>query len=104
MEPRPPKKYVGIDKDVNGGMTQAGKIVRDAWVFGLLEEGETCEGWSATQVERLWVEVNAEWEKYGWQVNGLPDELRARFMRIQKAAVVTAREAGWNPDLDIADS
>ena len=28
-----PDKYVGIDNDVNGGMTTIGKLIRDAWVF-----------------------------------------------------------------------
>ena len=39
------KRYVGIDKDINGGMTTTGKIIRDAWIFGILPETETCEGW-----------------------------------------------------------
>jgi len=25
-----PKNYVGLDKDINGGMTMIGKIIRDA--------------------------------------------------------------------------
>ena len=39
--------YVGIDQDKDGGLTNLGRIVRDAWVFGILPETETCSGWSS---------------------------------------------------------
>ena len=93
------KRYVGIDKDLNGGMTDTGKIIRDAWVFGLIEESETCEGWLPQGIEDLWRKVQLEWEKYGYQVSKLPDQLRERFMRIQDEAVQRARAAGWDPEL-----
>ena len=48
-----PDKYVGIDNDVRGGMTTIGKIIRDAWVFGLIPETETCEGWNLAGVDAL---------------------------------------------------
>jgi hypothetical protein len=41
-----PKTYVGINNEINGGMTSIGKVIRDGWVFGLLDESETCEGWN----------------------------------------------------------
>ena len=47
------KRYVGIDKDINGGMTTTGKIIRDAWIFGILPETETCEGWLPQGIETL---------------------------------------------------
>jgi hypothetical protein len=93
------KRYVGIDKEINGGMTDTGKIIRDAWVFGIIPETETCEGWLPQGIEDLWRKVNAEWEKYGFRVDGLPDDLRERFLRIQNEAVEKARAAGWNPEL-----
>lgn len=96
------KKYVGIDKDLNGGMTDTGKIIRDAWVFGLIPETETCEGWLAAGIENLWIKVNAEWEKYGFLVSNLPDDLREKFMRIQEQALERARASGWDPENDIA--
>ncbi len=38
------KRYAGTDKDIDGGMTVAGRIIRDAWAFGIIHETETCEG------------------------------------------------------------
>lgn len=93
------KKYVGIFNDQYGGMTDTGKIVRDAWVFGLIPETQTCEGWLVVGIEDLWRKVNAEWEKYSFLVSNLPDDIRERFYRIQSAAVERAKAAGWNPEL-----
>ena len=93
------QRYVGIDKEINGGMTETGKIIRDAWVFGLIEESETCEGWMPQGIEDLWNKVQLEWDKYGYQVRNLPEELRDRFMRIQNEAVKRARAEGWDPEL-----
>lgn len=92
------KSYVGIEADAYGGMTPTGKIVREAWIFGLLPEGEGCAGWTSGQIQALWVRVSAEWEKYGFSVAALPDDLRARFMRIQGEATQRARAAGWDPE------
>lgn len=97
------KKYVGVHNDINGGMTDTGKIIRDAWVFGLIPETETCEGWLAQGIEGLWIKVNKEWEKYGFLVSNLPDELKQKFMRIQAEAIERAKTAGWDPDRDISD-
>lgn len=96
-------KYVGILNDENGGMTHSGKIIRDAWVFGIIPETETCEGWLVQGIEDLWRKVNTEWEKYGFQVNQLPDDLREKFMRIQSEAMARAKQAGWDPDMELAD-
>ena len=93
------KRYVGIDKDINGGMTDTGKIIRDAWAFGLIEETETCEGWLSQGIEDLWGKVQAEWEKYGYRVGQLPPDLQERFLRIQSEAANRARAAGWDPEL-----
>lgn len=97
------RKYIGIHKDANGGMTDTGKIIRDAWVFGIIPETETCEGWLAQGIEDLWVKVNKEWEKFGFSVGKLPAELQEKFMRIQSEAMSKAKAAGWDPDRDIAD-
>jgi len=92
------KTYMGIDKDPNGAMNPTGNIIRDAWVFGLLPETETCEGWSTQRVEALYDQVSAEWDKYGHMVSNLPPELGVRHRAIYDAAVARARELGWDPD------
>ncbi len=98
-----PDKYVGIDNDVQGGMTTIGKIIRDAWVFGLLDESETCEGWNLAGIDALLDKVNAEWDKYGCLVSRLPEDLFERHQRIHGAAVKNAREAGWSGEVETED-
>jgi len=98
-----PRRYVGIDKDIQGGMTDTGKIIRDAWVFEIIPETETCVNWTTQGIEGLWEKVNARWAEYGFRVAGLPPELRERFERIQADAVNRARAAGWDPDRDLQD-
>jgi len=90
------KRYVGIHNDLNGGMTDTGKIIRDAWVFGIIPESESCEGWLAQGIENLWIKVDHEWEKYGFLVSNLPEHLQQRFMRIHNAALKKAKAAGWD--------
>ena len=97
------EKYVGIDKDANGGMTPIGKIIRDAWVFGLIPETETCEGWLIGTIDDLHQKVNAEWDKYGCMVSQLPEELRQRHERFYKDAVEKARAAGWAGEHELQD-
>ena len=97
-----PRQYVGITNDVNGVMTDTGKIIRDAWVFGIIPESETCEGWLAEGIEDLWRKVNAEWEKSGFLVGNLPGETRVRFLAIHTAALDRARAAGWDGQDELA--
>ena len=101
----PPKsaqsdRYVGIDNDLFGGMTTIGKTIRDARVFGLIDETETCKGWNLAGINALLEKVNAEWDKYGCLVSHLPEELFARHQRIHGEAVKTAREQGWDGDYE----
>lgn len=91
--------YPGIDDDKYGGMTSLGKIVRDGWVFGLIPESERCVGWSHGQMQVLYDQTTAEWDRYGNLPSRLPSELRERHDRIYHAAVEQARELGWNPEL-----
>ncbi len=98
-----PDKYVGINNDVNGGMTTIGKLIRDAWVFGLLEESETCEGWNFAGVDALLDKVNNEWDKYGCLVSHLPSDLFERHQKIHGEAVELAREAGWSGEVETED-
>ncbi|MBB4265984.1 hypothetical protein [Roseospira visakhapatnamensis] len=89
--------YPGIDKDDMGGMTDRGRILRDAWVFGLAPESETGAGWTRKRFEDLWIRVEDEWRRHDFRVANLPEDLRARFDRIQAEAVTAARAAGWDP-------
>jgi len=103
--PRPTKKsqsdrYVGIDNDLFGGMTTIGKVIRDAWVFGLIEETETCKGWNLAGIDSLLDKVNAEWDKYGCLVSHLPEELFQRHQKIHAEAVKKARAQGWDGDYE----
>jgi hypothetical protein len=98
-----PDKYVGIDNDVSGGMTTIGKIIRDAWVFGLIEESETCEGWNLAGVDALLDKVNKEWDKYGCLVSNLPAELYERHQRIHDKAIADAKTAGWSGEMETDD-
>ncbi len=101
--PNESKKYIGINNDKFGGLTDTGKIVRDAWIFGLIPETETCEGWMMSGIQQLWEKVNLEWEKYGFLVSQLPPEIRERFDRIQKEAIEKAKQQGWDADFDLID-
>jgi len=98
-----PDKYVGIDDDVNGGMTTIGKLIRDAWVFGIIPETETCKGWNLAGIDALLDKVNAEWDKYGCLVSHLPEELRLRHEQIHNEAVARARESGWSGEVETDD-
>ena len=98
-----PDKYVGIDNEVNGGMTTIGKIIRDAWVFGLIPETETCENWNFAGIDALLQKVNKEWDKYGCLVRHLPPDLFERHQKIHGAAVEKARAAGWTGEQETDD-
>jgi hypothetical protein len=93
------KKYEGIYNDLYGGMTQTGSIIKDAWLFKLLPEEETCEGWTVGQMQVLYEQVYVAWEPYGHLVSRLPDDLKQRHQQIHDAAIKRARELGWDPDL-----
>ena len=91
--------YPGIHDDRYGGMTDVGRIIRDAWVFGILPETETCAGWSPAQIDALHERVSRAWESHGHIPSRLPPDLRERHERIHAEAVERARSLGWNPEL-----
>jgi hypothetical protein len=98
-----PGKYVGINNEINGGMTTIGKIIRDAWVFGLIPETETCENWNLAGIDALLQKVNAEWDKYGCLVSHLPADLFERHQKIHGEAMKKARAAGWCGEQETED-
>jgi hypothetical protein len=91
--------YAGIDQDENGGLTHMGRIVREAWLFGILPESETCAGWSAPRMQNLYERVYAAWEPYAHLPSRLPPELRERHAMLYEAAINAARAKGWNAEL-----
>ena len=97
-QPNTPKTYAGLDNDIDGGMTNIGKIILDARVFGILPETETCEGWNMARLEAILQQVNTEWDKYGCMIGNLPDELRARHKQIYDQAIAQAKQRGWDPE------
>ena len=97
------KRYPGIHKDPHGAMNPTGNIIRDAWLFGLIPETETCQGWTVQGIDDLYDKVSREWEKYGHRVSALPPELLQCHQRIYSEAVARAKSLGWNPELDDED-
>jgi len=95
--------YPGLLEDKNGGLTDIGRIVMDARVFGLIEPDATCAGWTLGSLQSLIEKVHREWDKYGNIPSQLPDELRARHEAEYNAAIERARKSGWDPDLDLSD-
>ena len=91
--------YPGINNVHFGGMTPIGTIIKDAWVFGVLPQSETCDNWSHDRLQIIHDKTRTEWDKYGCLVSNLPDDLRKRHAEIYDAAIVKARELGWNPEL-----
>ncbi len=102
MMPRP-NTYVGIDNDIHGAMTSIGKIIRDAWVFELIPETQTCEGWNQGQIDALLRRVNTEWDKFGCLVSNLPPALRQRHQHIHDVAIASAKAAGWSGEQETHD-
>jgi hypothetical protein len=98
-----PQTYIGIDQEIHGGMTAIGKLIRDAWVFGVIPETETCAGWDLARIDALLHKVNNEWDKYGCLVSHLPEDLRERHQRIHGEAIERARAAGWSGEIETND-
>ena len=98
-----PDKYIGINDDINGAMTTIGKVIRDAWVFGIIEESETCKGWNFAGIDALLDKVNIEWDKYGCLVSHLPPELFEKHQRIHGKAIEDAKAAGWHGEMETED-
>jgi hypothetical protein len=85
------KTYSGIDHEEHHGMTMTGRIIRDAWVFGLLPEGDGFAGKHAGDLQRLFEAVHAAWEPYG--------QLAAKHARIHDEALQRAKGMGWDAEL-----
>jgi hypothetical protein len=90
--------YAGFHNDTHG-ITQLGRIVLDAWVFGLLPETEDCAGWDLGRLQKLMDQISVEWDKYANLPSRLPPDLQQRHTEIYDKAMASARTKGWNPEL-----
>ncbi len=93
------KTYAGMDQDEHEGITHLGGLIRDAWIFGILPEGETCSGWTAHAMAIIYERVSQAWEQYEYATANLPPDLRKRHERIHHEAIrraLTPSEGGQN--------
>ncbi len=97
---RKKKTYVGIHNDATGGMNPIGNIIRDAWVFGILPETETCEGWTIDRIGALDDKVTKAWEPYGHLASRLPPDLRERHERIYSQIIEATGQKDWSSEPD----
>lgn len=95
--------YAGVLNDDNGGLTPLGKVVMDAWVFGLVPEEDDCAGWDLGRVQQVYDQVYQAWQPYGHLPSRLPEELLERHKRIYDAAVERARGVGWSPEKEFGE-
>jgi hypothetical protein len=91
-------KYVGFDQDRHG-ITQLGRVVLDARVFGVIPETEDCAGWSVGQMQVLMGKVEQLWDQYGNLPSALPPELAERHNRVYAQAIARAKTRGWDAEL-----
>lgn len=90
--------YPGLKGDKHG-ITQLGRIVLDARVFGLIADDEDCAGWSLGRMQQLSNRVEQAWDGYGNLPSRLPPDLAARHAGIYAAAIEDAHTRGWNAEL-----
>ncbi len=91
-------RYVGLNQDRHG-ITQLGRVVLDARLFGFIPETEDCAGWDLGQMQALMDRIDAEWDQYGNLPSRLPDDLRARHAEMYARTMEEARAKGWDPEL-----
>lgn len=94
--------YAGFNQDTHG-ITMLGRMVLDAWVFGLIPREEDCAGWDMQRMQKLMDQVNQRWDEYGNLPSRLPPELLQAHTTLYEWATQRARERGWNPDLGDED-
>lgn len=90
--------YSGFNEDAHG-LTMLGRVVLDAWLFGLLPRSEDCAGWDMTRMQNMMYQVEAKWDEHGNVPSRLPPELRDRHMELYAWATERARTRGWDPEL-----
>ena len=96
MDNRP--LYPGFHQDTHG-MTMLGRVVLDAWVFGLLPREQDCSGWDLGRMQLLMNQTHERWDEFAGLPSRLTPELRARHDEIYGWAQARAREIGWDTEL-----
>lgn len=91
-------RYEGFNQDAHG-LTMLGRIVLDAWLFGLIPRSEDCTGWDLQHMQRLMDQVNQRWDEYGNLPSRLPPDLLEKHTELYQWATTRARERGWSPEL-----
>ena len=81
-------------------MTNTGKLMRDAWVFGLLPEGQGLAGQNTVSLQMLADDVGTCWKQHGNCVNCLSRELRNHYTRIHAEAIRRAKASGWKQETE----
>ncbi len=94
----PAPVYPGLHADRHG-LTQLGRIVLDARVFGLIPDAEDCAGWSLGRMQELTQRVEQAWDRHGGLPSRLPAELLERHRATYEQAIEQARARGWDPEL-----
>lgn len=94
--------YPGFYNDTHG-ITQLGRVVLDAWVFGLLSEAEDCTGWDLGRMQNLMNQVDLKWDEFGNLPSQLPPELLTRHTQLYRDAMARAAGRGWDPELGDED-
>ncbi|MEZ5704544.1 MAG: hypothetical protein R3E56_03935 [Burkholderiaceae bacterium] len=90
--------YAGLDQEENHGMTMTGRAIRDAWVFGLLSEGDSFAGKLRASCRPV-ARVHLAWEPHGQLPSHLPPDLAKRHARIHGEAIRCAKAGGWSAAL-----
>lgn len=91
-------KYPGYMQDGHG-MTVLGRLVLDAWLFGVLPREQDCAGWDLGRMQGLMQQVQEKWDENGLFPGRLEPGLRQRHEELYAWATERARGLGWNPAL-----
>ena len=79
------KQSVEMHNDPSASEIDRGRVIRDAWVFGIVPESESCDGWTIQALVQLEHKVNEVWKKYDFKAANLPPHIRTHFDRIYGA-------------------
>lgn len=93
------RTYAGLEQEEHHGMTMTGRAIRDAWLFGILPEGDGFAGKTAGDMQNLFEQVHQAWEPFGHLPSRLPPDLVQRHERIHEQAIQRARANGWSAEL-----